>query len=67
MKNWKTTTFGVGGSIAYLVYKILSHHPISMEEIITVSTLVGTALSAKDYNVTGGTVPQNKKWWQFWK
>lgn len=58
MKNWKTTLVGVGGAIAYLVYKFVSTHSITGEDITLALTLAGVGLSAKDNNVTGGTTKQ---------
>lgn len=67
MKNWKTTLGGVLTAVGIFAVKILGKQPITGEDVILAAGVLGIGATAKDHDVTGGTVTQDKKWWQFWK
>lgn len=67
MKNWKTTLGGLITAVGIFAVKILTKQPISAEDVVIASGVLGIGATAKDHNVTGGTVVQDKKWYQFWK
>ena len=58
MKNWKTTLTGVLTAVLILGYKVITHQPITGEDIIIAGSAVGLGANAKDNNVTGGTIQQ---------
>lgn len=53
MKNWKTTLAGIASGVAYLV----TGQP-DWKHILVAVLMALTGMTAKDFNVTGGTVPQ---------
>lgn len=61
MKSWKTTTTGVLAivtALASAVTNVLQNHPVDWTAVMT-AVMAGVGLiSAKDNNVTGGTVKQ---------
>jgi hypothetical protein len=59
MKNWKTSVFGVGASVAAALSQVpaFTDYKGLLEGMATVLGAL-FALSAKDHNVTGGKVQQ---------
>jgi len=53
MKNWKTTLAGLASGVAYVV----TGQP-DWKHILVAVFMALTGIAAKDFNVTGGTVPQ---------
>lgn len=61
MKNKKTTIFSILTAVCYVGYKILSGQPFAGEDFIIIGGMLGIGASAKDHNVTGGTIPQTSE------
>jgi hypothetical protein len=58
MKSWRTTLIGWLTAAAVFAYKLLTHQPITGEDIIIATGAVGLGHASKDSNVTGGSVKQ---------
>ena len=58
MKNWKTTLFGVITAIPVLLHLFGLVIPPDIAAILTAIGGLGLGVTAKDNNVTGGTVQQ---------
>lgn len=60
MKNWKTSLFGILATVGLLIPSLVPNNPTaeSVSKIITAVGALGTGLTAKDNNVTGGTKQQ---------
>lgn len=56
--NWKTTLAGIIAGAGLIVYKIITHQPITSTDVTAAAGLIGIGSFAKDRNVTGGTVTQ---------
>jgi hypothetical protein len=58
MKNWKTTISGIVAGLPQLITAITPMLPQKWANVFTGIGVILFALSAKDANVTGGTVKQ---------
>ncbi len=58
LKNWKTTLAGLIPAVALIVYKLITHEPILIDDITLVISSIGIGAVAKDSDVTGGTREQ---------
>jgi hypothetical protein len=58
MKNWFTTASGLIAGLPTIINQITPILPPKWAAIISAVGVILTGLSAKDYNVTGGTVKQ---------
>ncbi len=62
MKNWKTSLFGLLGGLAVMFGPRLQGDTgapaITLEHVVQAAAILGIGLSAKDHNVTGGSVKQ---------
>ena len=54
MKNWKTTMFGIATIVVYAIGYFFPQHKQFADGLVAVLIAAGF-ISAKDYNVTGGT------------
>jgi hypothetical protein len=61
VKNWRTTLIGCMGAIAYSLEDALSKGTIDRKTLILAAVIAALGFISKDFNVTGGTVPTNKK------
>lgn len=58
LKNWKTSLFGLLTAVGIIAYKVIAKQPITSEDIAIAGAAIGIGGSAKDGNVTGGTIKQ---------
>lgn len=61
LKNWKTTITGVLAIIAAVTgaaTALMNNHPVDWPSVIGAVTAGIGLITAKDSNVTGGTIPQ---------
>lgn len=58
MKNWKTTLLGILTAACYLGFKVLTHVPLTGEDLMLAGGFIGLGAVSKDHNVTGGSTPQ---------
>lgn len=58
MKNWKTTLAGIATALFFIGYKVITHVPLTGEDLIMALGYVGLGSFSKDNNVTGGTKQQ---------
>jgi hypothetical protein len=57
MKNWKTTAFGIATVVVYVIGYFFPQYKDFTTGLMTI-LIAGGFLSAKDSNVTGGTIQQ---------
>ena len=58
MKNWKTTLFGWLSAALIIGHKLITHQPVTFDDIVLAGSAAGIGTAAKDSNVTGGSVQQ---------